>query len=518
MMNKKIPLIISLLLLISVSCKDKPETPVETNKIEIGLTLINSFAQREAQVTTNITSLGGNQVLQHGHCWSLNQNPTVSDFISSRGILSQASSFTSTLNELLPGQKYYLRAYLQYQNGVVYGTELSFETINTGKPLVSTKDITEISLYSANSGGEVIQDSGLAVTQRGIIWSTDAEPTIEQNDGVSNDGDGIGSFICTMTDLQFGTDYYVRAYAINEKGIGYGQVKNFTTSIINIPVISTSEVSNITHTTAESGGSITSDGNGTITAKGIVWSTNSEPSLENNEGSTNDGTGVGSFASELTNLTEGTSYYVKAYATNEKGTGYGIQKQMTTENNIGASTFFDTRDGQTYNIVEIGDQIWFAENLNYETANSWWYNNSAANGEVYGRLYNWADAPNVCPSGWHLSTDEDWLTLEMFIGMSQSEANLDSEWRGVNEGKKLKSTSEWSNNGNGTDDYGFKLLPGGYRTNNGGFSSLKSNANLWFVHDSNRDGYRGFSSNSLTIYRATNYWNTAGLSIRCVKD
>ena len=132
-------------------------------------------------------------------------------------------------------------------------------------------------------------------------------------------------------------------------------------------------------------------------------------------------------------------------------------------------TFTDSRDGQEYKWVKIGEQIWMAENLNYETGTgSWVYDNSTSNAATYGRLYDWETPCDVCPSGWHLPSDDEWKQLEMAIGMSQSDAD-DSGWRGTDEGSKLKATSSWSSNGNGTDVYGYTALPGGCRYYNGSF-------------------------------------------------
>ena len=137
----------------------------------------------------------------------------------------------------------------------------------------------------------------------------------------------------------------------------------------------------------------------------------------------------------------------------------GSDTETKTNFIIVKGTVTDPRDDQTYSIVTIGSQTWFAENLNYETPDSWWYDNSSANGDVSGRLYTWNAAVTACPGGWRLSHDDDWKTLEMLLGMSQSEADK-TEQRGTDEGKKLKSTSGWSSSGNGTDEVGFSALPG----------------------------------------------------------
>ena len=182
-------------------------------------------------------------------------------------------------------------------------------------------------------------------------------------------------------------------------------------------------------------------------------------------------------------------------------------------------TFTDSRDGQIYNIVEIGNQTWFAENLNYQTANSWWFENSSSNGDIYGRLYTWDAALTACPNGWHLPGDDEWKTLEMQLGMSQSEA--DNSWfRGTDEGEKMKSTSGWASNGNGTNSSGFSALPGGYRGTNGNWNGASIDASWWSSTASGSSNYRYFrhlyySENK--VYRAGNDKET-GIGVRCLKD
>jgi len=121
----------------------------------------------------------------------------------------------------------------------------------------------------------------------------------------------------------------------------------------------------------------------------------------------------------------------------------------------------DSRDNKTYKYVTIGSQTWMAENLNYAAEGSKCYKNNDSNCEKYGRLYTWADAKKACPWGWHLPTNAEWTTLVNYV------ENADGCNRCA--GTKLKSTSGWSKNGNGTDDYGFSALPGGYGYSDGYF-------------------------------------------------
>ena len=204
-------------------------------------------------------------------------------------------------------------------------------------------------------------------------------------------------------------------------------------------------------------------------------------------------------------------FFVVQYLTDQ------YTKSITVNNGGGPGTFTDPRDGQTYNTIEIGSQTWFAENLNYETTNSWWYDNSSANGDIYGRLYTWDAALTACPSGWHLPSDDEWKTLEMQLGMSQSQANA-TGWRGTDEGEKMKSTSGWYNNGNGTNSSGFSALPGGYRNYNGHFSFVEKRAHFWSSTEHGADAwYRYLSYYYVGVYRRYSSQGY-GFSVRCVKD
>ena len=123
------------------------------------------------------------------------------------------------------------------------------------------------------------------------------------------------------------------------------------------------------------------------------------------------------------------------------------------------TSLVDVRDSQTYETVVIGDQIWMKENLNYKTEDSYCYDNNK-NCEIYGRLYTWNEAINACPDRWHLPSDEEWKKLEIFLGMSEREANRMGN-RGEPVGNKLKSESGWGYNFNGMNSSKFTALPAG---------------------------------------------------------
>ena len=196
-----------------------------------------------------------------------------------------------------------------------------------------------------------------------------------------------------------------------------------------------------------------------------------------------------------------------------------------------------TYDGYTYDLVAIGEQCWFKENLrtehyvNGDAIPTWpWtgttsgavavYNDDLGYLESYGRLYNWYavdDYRGLCPGGWHVPTDGEFMALEMELGMSSSEANSTS-WRGTDEGTQLKASASDSPGWNGTNSSGFSALPGGSRFYNGDFNSVGYYAYFW---SSSPIGYsawnRGLSSSNATVYRNDGNLRS-GFSVRCVRD
>ncbi len=194
-------------------------------------------------------------------------------------------------------------------------------------PTLSTTAVTAISYTTATSGGVVTSDGGAAVTTKGVCWNTSADPTVVNSK--TTDGTGVGSFTSSLTGLIAGTTYYVRAYATNIAGTGYGNQVTFTTSQIALATLTTTTITSITQTTAVSGGNITADNGGSVTARGVCWGIATNPTIALST-KTGDGTGTGSFVSNLINLQPGTIYYVRSYATNSLGTSYGNEISFTT--------------------------------------------------------------------------------------------------------------------------------------------------------------------------------------------
>ena len=170
-----------------------------------------------------------------------------------------------------------------------------------------------------------------------------------------------------------------------------------------------------------------------------------------------------------------------------------------------AKTLKDLRDGKTYKTVTIGTQTWMAVNLNYETENSYCYDDDHCS--KYGRLYTWAAAKTVCPSGWHLPSTTEWKTLFTAVGGSSTAGTV------------LKSTGGWYNDGNGTDAFGFSALPAGGRYYGGGYDAEGIYATFW--SSTEIDSYFAYY---MYLYYHYDYAflgyddKDYGFSVRCVKD
>jgi uncharacterized protein (TIGR02145 family) len=168
----------------------------------------------------------------------------------------------------------------------------------------------------------------------------------------------------------------------------------------------------------------------------------------------------------------------------------------------------DERDGKRYAYIIIGGKTWMSENLNYATSGSKCYNNDPANCAKYGRLYNWVTAMTVCPSGWHLPSDDEWNALIYSVG-GDSMA-----------GRHLKATSGWNSNisGNGLDTYGFSALPGGHEYSNDKFYDVSYSGYWWSSNDSDSGAY----IRCMSYYRESLDWNyydkSYMFSVRCVQD
>lgn len=441
-------------------------------------------------------------------------------------------------------------AYCWYENnwavyGFTYGALYNWYTVETDKLcptgwLVPTEENwTTLSDYlgGASVAGGKLKEAGnshwlgpntAATNETGFTALPVGERYIILGGGFNPIG--IAGFFWSATEID---DITARFYHLTNTagnlywGYGTKQVGYSVRCLkAEIPVLTTNSVTTITMQTAQSGGNVTGDGGAPVTARGVCWSTVENPTTADSH--TNDGAGTGIFTSSITALVPNTTYYVRAYATNSTGTAYGPEVSFTTYK---ADAVTDI-DGNYYNIVTIGSQIWMAENLKATRYNdgtpipnvtddaAWasltspaycWHSDSIYFKEIYGGLYNWytVNTGRLCPTSWHVPSDGEWTALVDLFGGE------------IIAGGALKSTGteKWlSPNEGATNESGFTALPGGGRLFNGDFTSI-GEAGYWWTSTiySARAWLRYMSYNSARANKADDSYQY-GYSVRCLKD
>jgi uncharacterized protein (TIGR02145 family) len=395
-------------------------------------------------------------------------------------------------------------------------------------PRVETITVNHITQTDAYSGGRVTYDGGSNVYVNGVCWSTSENPTTR--DSNTSDSLGVDTFISNITGLTPNTLYYVRAYASNKEGTGYGNQFSFTTAEVDIPTVATIGPQSVTATSSKGGGNITNDGGLTISERGVCWNTTGSPTLTDSH--TSDGTGKGTFSSIIDALTVNTTYFVRAFATNSIGTAYGNEIEFIQ---ILPVTDYD---GNIYSIVKIGTQVWMGENLKTTRLNNgavlptsyigedwsalttpaycWYVDNIWVYKATYGALYNWyaVNTGKLCPTGWHVPSDAEFTTLVTYLGGEKLA------------GGRLKEsgTSHWNTPNTGAmNNSGFTALPGGGRynfyTDLGMFNDLGYYGYYWSSTSSTSTlAYsRDMGYNVELIYRGENPKHD-GESVRCIRD
>ena len=359
---KRLSLLLVALAFAMFSCKPEIEKPTVVTKS------VGEITETTAKVVGQVTADGGAEVTERGVCWSADGTPTVLDY-RVKDADGGLGTYTSNLTDLESNTTYYVRAFATNEAGTSYGEEKSFTTeeVKTPEnpedpndpnepnepetpedpedqngPVVATnEEVSDITVSSAVCGGEVISGGDAVVIARGVCWSTTKNPTV--SDSYTTDGSGIGTYTSNISNLTDNTTYYVRAYATNASGAtSYGGERVFTTLEKLLPTVITKEVKEIAACVATSRGEVTFDGNLEVTSRGVCWSTSQNPTINDNK--TEDGSGMGSYTSELRNLASQTTYYVRAYAVNEKGVAYGNEMSFTTSPTTGTTNGYDWVD------------------------------------------------------------------------------------------------------------------------------------------------------------------------------
>ncbi|MFN8205881.1 MAG: FISUMP domain-containing protein [Bacteroidales bacterium] len=380
-------------------------------------------------------------------------------------------------------------------------------------PAVDTVIISEITDSSALLGGVVVSDGGSPVVKRGLVWNKTGSPTLEMNDGEVHAGFGTGRFNSRMDHLDENTIYYARAFASNSEGTAYALQQSFRTrKLILKPAVTTQNVSDVADSSVQAEGNVLSDGGDPVVERGICWSTKHGPTIDGNKIAV--GSGTGSFSTVIHGLGANTIIYIRAYATNSMGTSYG------TEVSAFYSAPVSDSEGNSYQTVRIGDQVWFKDNLkslhpNGELTNYCWYDlDSAKYHNLTGTLYQVINVSwtNVCPTGWHVPTSTEWMRLFEYLGGPE-----------VAGGKlKEQGTEHWASpNTEASNQSGFTALPGGYRGDKNAF--IESGLAAYFASSKSPNDWTngGWVVELYYRYQKVVYGNISyyyWVSVRCMRD
>lgn len=321
--------------------------------------------------------------------------------------------------------------------------------------------------------------------------------------------------------------------------------------IEEIPSLTTYPAWTVTRTSAWTGGTILREGSDTLIDQGICWSTQSTPTLEDSVIPCYD---ISNCGGRLDHLIPNTAYYVRAYATSRAGTGYGNEERFTTKPATVSHLFnpqltYDSVadiDGNVYKTIEIGTQEWMAENLKTTRFNngddipligddnsmdylitpgySWYESNETVFKDIYGGYYNWfaVNTGKLCPSGWHVPTDEEWKVMEMYLGMSREEADA-MGYRGTTAGSAIKEsgTINWvEESAAASNESGFTGLPGGSRYGSSGGEGIVGMfwADTEFYPDPYNWGYMRWLLSGDSWIGRSELPKRSAINVRCIKN
>jgi uncharacterized protein (TIGR02145 family) len=559
-----------------------------------------------ATVGGEVTDDGGDPITDRGIYYSL--LPDAETTGTKLAIGSGTGVFSSSLTSLTQYTIYYVKAYASNSVGTSYGQELSFMTIQIGDSyqggivayilqsgdpgfvegetkgfIAAANDQGQIQWYNGtyNTTGATATSLGTGSANTATIIAIQGEefsyaallcdeyisdsycdwylPSQDELNKLYLSQTEIGGFVAnyywSSSEYNEGAAWY-QSFSNGEQSVYFGKyhdfytraIRSFSSAItISTPTVTTNPASDITTTTVNVGGNIVDDGGDAITEKGVYYSKFADAELTGTKLAI--GSGMGEYSANMTDLSEGTIYYFKAYAKNGVRISYGEEQTFTTEG------FVTDYDENTYNTVRLGDQLWMAENLKVThypdgssiplvTDNTDWanladnntddaycfYNNNSSS--EYGALYTYAASLNACPAGWHLPSDAEWTELENYL--ADNGYNYDGTTGGglIKIAKAMATMSGWDLSSTtgavGNSDYpaicnasSFSSLPGGYRYNDGiGTFGYAGGYGCWWSsteYGSTVSYFRRLGYSVAYVYRDNNY-KSNGFSIRCVRD
>ena len=322
-------------------------------KVGIGSSF-SDITETSFSIKGTILSTGGHEISSYGHCWSEHDTPTIeNDNKNNFGNSTEIREFTSNISGLDAGKTYYVRAYAVNNKGTVYSEQRNITMPYIKKPIVKTQGATDIGKDVATLNGNITDNGGDKIIERGFYYGTSENTEIKKSLGDNS----LSALKLVLTNLKESTTYYYKAYATNSKGTAYGEVMSFKTLSENALTVETKSATDITTKSATLNGTVLDRGSSNITEYGFYYGTNenttNKKKLENS---------MDELKLNLTELAEGTTYYYKAYATNSKGTSYGEVLNFTTLpniefSNVSVSNITPTTASVVYSISLAGKTI-----------------------------------------------------------------------------------------------------------------------------------------------------------------
>jgi uncharacterized protein (TIGR02145 family) len=518
------------------ACKEKPVPPVLSTMAVTAVTTTGAISGG------SITNEGGATVTARGICWGTSTDPAIDNnkTVESSGSLT----FSSSLTNLLPNTLYYVRAYAINSAGPGYGASLSFTTLGN-KPSVTKPWASNIDLTSAHLIGTINPNCFTTNVTFEFGPSTGYGKSLP---AVENplDGNASGLVSADVADLLPGTVYHLRIKAENTLGVSYSEDVTFST-LGNIPASVPAEATSLQYNSATI--------NGTVNANYFASTVSFEYGTTTSYGNAVDAVPVSvtghapvSVKADISGLSKGITYHFRIRAENQIGISYSTDKTFTT-----LSPITDI-DGNVYNIKGFGTQIWMTEDLRTTKYNNgtligtttpplkeiyyeltpkyqWAYDGNESNVPVYGRLYTWyaaTDERKLCPTGWHLPTDDEWTILTDYL----TAGGYGYGGSGSDIAKSLASTTLWNSDptaGNAGNDLssnnssGFSAVPGGVRIDYPGtlvFTSIGYSCAWWSATGNlpSTAWQRILTFNSGEVSRTYYGGKNTGSSVRCIKD
>lgn len=368
-----------------------PEIKIQTGKTLPRVSSIQLSDSLKKVFSATLEDIGGAEVVSKGFCWNTTGMPTVRDEMTTAD-----DDFTAVLSELNPNTLYYVRAFAENAYGVGYSEELAVNIVSL--PIVGA--VERIDPEDNVFRSVLVTDGGSEITEKGFCWNKTGKPSIEDH-VVRADED----FVATISDMESGT-YYIRAYAVNKAGVGYGEELSVSIHVLTVPVLDRIRIVDWEINLLQCW--ILNEGGSKVTANGFCWSTHDYPDVSDNLLEADE-----DFMAVMGRLYPGV-YYVRAYAINKVGTGYS------------RTLVLDTRTVPEVGEVEVLDAV-------NNTFRSWLLDNGGGNVSKWGFCWNTTGEPNIWD--YNVQADSDFTATlgELFLGINYIRAYVINE-KGVGYG------------------------------------------------------------------------------------